>query len=234
MLVAVPTSSFISLSLQLCTLCAPHTHCLLRSSYFTSFAPASTIPSFLLLLLFTHTHDPLLPRPFSTPEVLILTFRFPFQSRSSSEQPFLPSHCLSLSNLLICISPSLSWQPSSCPHTLLALESGMALCASLPHTADSRPLPNSRLSSKCNEFATRFRIRFAAVSRLSRAVSRLVSRVSHRVFREFRGCLAAVSRCFTGVRGLMICALPAIHPPAKFVTGSKPSEIWICSSPQHL
>ena len=127
------------------TLCAPHTHCLLRSSYFTSLAPASTIPSFLLLLLFTHTHDPLLPRPFSTPEVLILTFRFPFQSRSSSEQPFLPSHCLSLSNLLICISPSLSWQPSSCPHTLLALDSGMALCASLPHTADSRPLPNSRL-----------------------------------------------------------------------------------------
>eukprot|EP00966_Prymnesium_polylepis_P036642 850197-Prymnesium_polylepis.1 len=48
-------------------------------------------------------------------------------------------------------------------------------------------------SSKCNEFATRFGIRFAAVSRLSRAVSRLVSRVSHRVFREFRGCLAAVS-----------------------------------------
>eukprot|EP00966_Prymnesium_polylepis_P120581 2786412-Prymnesium_polylepis.1 len=35
-------------------------------------------------------------------------------------------------------------------------------------------------SSKCNEFATRFRIRFAAASRLSRAVSRLVSRVSHR------------------------------------------------------
>jgi hypothetical protein len=25
-----------------------------------------------------------------------------------------------------------------------------------------------------------------------------------------------------------------IHPPAKFVTGLKPSEIWICSSPQHL
>ena len=105
-----------------------------------SLLPPPFLPSFFCFSSPTHTTHFCL-----VPSVLILTFRFPFQSRSSSEQPFLPSHCLSLSNLLICISPSLSWQPSSCPHTLLALDSGMALCASLPHTADSRPLPNSRL-----------------------------------------------------------------------------------------
>ena len=41
-------------------------------------------------------------------------------------------------------------------------------------------------------------IPYTRVSRLSRAVSRClapVSRVSHRVYREFRGCLACVSRC---------------------------------------
>eukprot|EP00966_Prymnesium_polylepis_P176063 4075106-Prymnesium_polylepis.1 len=77
---------------------------------------------------------------------------------------FMLERCLSWRGSLIEASPTnyrlLATSPRNVTkrHTQLSAPSG-----------EQSPL----ISSKCNEFATRFRIRFAAASRLSRAVSRL-------------------------------------------------------------
>ena len=94
-------------------------------------------------------------------------------------------------------------------------------------------LQNGRRSIR-NGSVARIHVRFAAVSQLSRAVSRL--------FRVFRaGCLACVSRLFRGCLALLVCGgcaddvVPSIiHPPAKFAIGSKHFEILCELPPPHL